>query len=157
MKKTKRNCDNCGKTYFADNRNLKRGWGLCCSKSCSASKREKSRPNYDPVRVAENNEKQFQKIEGQTELELKDLIRKYEDREFSRSLTIEKGSFNYILGGDGRSSPYDEKREGIVLKMEIPEDYFVSSEDVNKFGIYLKMTTEAVQAIFINQIQILPK
>lgn len=54
---TKRNCDNCGKTYFADNRNLKRGWGLCCSKSCSASKREKSRPNYDPIRVAENNER----------------------------------------------------------------------------------------------------
>lgn len=56
MGTTKRNCDNCGKSYFADNRNLKRGWGLCCSKSCSASKREKSRSNYDPVRVAENNE-----------------------------------------------------------------------------------------------------
>lgn len=39
-KYTKRKCDVCCKGYLADNRNLKRGWGLCCSKSCSAKKRE---------------------------------------------------------------------------------------------------------------------
>ena len=50
-----RNCDNCGKEYEADPRNLKRGWGLCCSKSCAASKREKSKPGYNPATVAENN------------------------------------------------------------------------------------------------------
>lgn len=38
-----RNCDNCGKEYDADKRNLKRGWGLCCSKSCAAVIREKSK------------------------------------------------------------------------------------------------------------------
>lgn len=52
---TKRNCDNCNKEYMADNRNLKRGWGLCCSKSCAAKKREKSRPDYDPETVKYNN------------------------------------------------------------------------------------------------------
>ena len=52
---TKRKCDNCPKEYLADNRNLKRGWGLCCSKSCAASKREKSKPGYDPLIVARNN------------------------------------------------------------------------------------------------------
>lgn len=51
----KRNCDNCGKAYIADDRNIKRGWGLTCSKSCAASKREKSKPGYDPDRVAFNN------------------------------------------------------------------------------------------------------
>ena len=35
-----RKCDVCGKEYKADTRNLKRGWGLCCSKSCAAKKRE---------------------------------------------------------------------------------------------------------------------
>lgn len=55
MSYTERNCDKCGKSYKADNRNLKRGWGLCCSKSCAASKREKSKPTYDPKRVARNN------------------------------------------------------------------------------------------------------
>lgn len=53
--KTKRNCDNCDKEYLADNRNLKRGWGLCCSKSCAAKKREKSKPDYNPERVSLNN------------------------------------------------------------------------------------------------------
>lgn len=57
MASVKRNCDHCNKKYFADSRNLKRGWGLCCSKSCAASKREKSKPGYDPAVVAANNEK----------------------------------------------------------------------------------------------------
>lgn len=50
-----RKCDNCSKTYIADMRNIKRGWGLCCSKSCAASKREKSRLDYNPITVARNN------------------------------------------------------------------------------------------------------
>ena len=51
----KRNCNNCGKEYKADTRNLKRGWGLCCSKSCAAKLREKSKPGYDPAIVRANN------------------------------------------------------------------------------------------------------
>lgn len=51
----KRNCDYCGKEYDADMRNVKRGWGLCCSKSCAAHKREKDKPGYDPERVKRNN------------------------------------------------------------------------------------------------------
>lgn len=55
MSKTKRNCDVCKKEYMADNRNLKRGWGLCCSKSCASKKREISKPTYNAERVKENN------------------------------------------------------------------------------------------------------
>ena len=55
MGKIKRNCDNCGELYEADSRNLKRGWGLCCSKSCAAIKREKSKPGYNPITVELNN------------------------------------------------------------------------------------------------------
>ena len=55
MSYTRRACDTCGIEYKADNRNLKRGWGLCCSKSCAAKKRERSKPDYDPKRVARNN------------------------------------------------------------------------------------------------------
>ena len=51
----KRKCDVCGKIYNADNRNLKRGWGLCCSKSCAAKKREMSKPGYNLVHVLANN------------------------------------------------------------------------------------------------------
>lgn len=55
MRHINRKCDNCGDDYNADTRNLNRGWGLCCSKSCAASKREKSKPNYNPKRVINNN------------------------------------------------------------------------------------------------------
>jgi hypothetical protein len=55
----KRNCDNCQKPYEADARNVNRGWGLCCSKSCAASKREKSKPGYDPARVEKNNDRRI--------------------------------------------------------------------------------------------------
>lgn len=51
----KRKCDYCSREYNADERNLKRGWGLCCSKKCAAKKREKSKPNYDPETVRYNN------------------------------------------------------------------------------------------------------
>jgi len=52
-----RHCDQCGKEYKADKRNLKRGWGLCCSKSCAAKKREMDRPGYNAERVRLNNVK----------------------------------------------------------------------------------------------------
>jgi hypothetical protein len=55
MSLTRRKCDNCGEEYHADNRNLKRGWGLTCSKSCAASKREKKKPGYNKKKVEENN------------------------------------------------------------------------------------------------------
>lgn len=35
-------CENCGRPFQADSRNVARGWGKCCSKSCAASLREKS-------------------------------------------------------------------------------------------------------------------
>lgn len=50
-----RDCDNCQKEYKADPRNIKRGWGLCCSKSCAAQKREKSKPGYNLEKVQLNN------------------------------------------------------------------------------------------------------
>jgi len=57
MANIKRNCDCCKKEYLADERNLKRGWGLTCSKSCAASMREKAKPNYNAARVERNNER----------------------------------------------------------------------------------------------------
>ena len=55
MSFTNRKCDECLKEYSADNRNLQRGWGKCCSKSCSAKKREKSKPSYNLETVERNN------------------------------------------------------------------------------------------------------
>ena len=55
-----RECDVCKVSYTADNRNVKRGWGLCCSKSCAAKKRERSKLSYNQYRVTMNNVKRHQ-------------------------------------------------------------------------------------------------
>ena len=36
-----KNCVWCGKSFIAKKADVKRGWAKCCSKSCSASLREK--------------------------------------------------------------------------------------------------------------------
>lgn len=37
-----KNCEFCGRPFHADTRNIARGWGKCCSKSCAAYFREKT-------------------------------------------------------------------------------------------------------------------
>lgn len=37
-----KNCEVCGRPFQADTRNLARGWGKCCSKSCAAILRERT-------------------------------------------------------------------------------------------------------------------
>ena len=34
-------CHNCNKEFTPDKRNTNRGWGLCCSKSCAATYKNK--------------------------------------------------------------------------------------------------------------------
>ena len=50
-----RKCDNCKSEYSAKNADVMRGWGLCCSKSCAANKREKLKPGYNKKTVYSNN------------------------------------------------------------------------------------------------------
>ena len=59
-----RKCDNCSIMYKADKRNVNRGWGLCCCKSCAAHKREKSKPGYNPINVIANNLKRAMWMES---------------------------------------------------------------------------------------------
>jgi hypothetical protein len=39
--KITKSCQNCGKEFTPDKRNVDRGWGLCCGKSCATSYRNK--------------------------------------------------------------------------------------------------------------------
>lgn len=40
-KRVTKNCHNCNKEFTPDKRNVNRGWGLCCSKSCAATYKNK--------------------------------------------------------------------------------------------------------------------
>jgi hypothetical protein len=39
--KITKSCQNCGKEFTPDKRNVNRGWGLCCDKSCAATYKNK--------------------------------------------------------------------------------------------------------------------
>lgn len=41
-------CENCGRPFQADTRNIARSWGKCCSKSCAAILREKTAGEEHP-------------------------------------------------------------------------------------------------------------
>ena len=60
-----RKCDVCGKEYFADERNIKRGWGLCCSKSCAAIKRERNKLKIklNSIKLEKENKKDDDTLE----------------------------------------------------------------------------------------------
>jgi hypothetical protein len=46
-------CTCCNAPYIPDNRNLKRGWGLFCSKSCSALFKSRLKSLKDSDRIVE--------------------------------------------------------------------------------------------------------
>ena len=61
----KRKCERCGEEYDADSRNVKRGWGLCCSKSCAAKMREQKKMlnnNYKVMNYIEITRKQIVRV-----------------------------------------------------------------------------------------------
>jgi hypothetical protein len=40
-RKINKSCQNCNAEFTPDNRNVKRGWGLYCSKSCAVTHRNR--------------------------------------------------------------------------------------------------------------------
>jgi len=51
-------CLYCSKAFTPDNRNVKRGWGLCCSKRCAVTYRNK----FNAMDVSEKRNEQFKKL-----------------------------------------------------------------------------------------------
>lgn len=54
----KRKYDYCNKEYSGRKTDIDIGLGLCCSKSCAASKREEVKVGYNKETVAKNNIRQ---------------------------------------------------------------------------------------------------
>lgn len=52
------------------------------------------------------------------------------------SINVYNGSYQYILGGDGRSSAWDETRKGVICDVET--SYYLTDVQRNLIGEYLK-------------------
>ena len=52
--------------------------------------------------------------------------------------TIEEKTYEYVLGGDGRSSAWSERRLGNVLIVKIREEYYLPNDLLVSLNYYLK-------------------
>jgi hypothetical protein len=55
-------CTYCNKPYIPDNRNIKRGWGLFCSKSCSANYKVKLKSLNSSARLTETRDYKLKQL-----------------------------------------------------------------------------------------------
>jgi uncharacterized membrane-anchored protein len=51
---------------------------------------------------------------------------------------FEEKKYEYILGGDGRSSAWSEWRDGIVLVVKVKEGYYLTNELITVLTNYVK-------------------
>lgn len=58
------------------------------------------------------------------------------------SYTKSEKKYEHILGGDGRSQPWSEQREGLVIEVTIKE------------GVFLNSTQEEIVKSYINDIEV---
>lgn len=54
------------------------------------------------------------------------------------TISEKKEKYTYILGGDGRSSAWDETREGNVCYVTIKENYYITSQQEEIIRDYVK-------------------
>jgi len=106
------------------------------------------------LQIASKNER-ITDLKNKNEKDLKYIIQEFEN-ENSESV-IKKVLFEdyeFVLGGDGRSTPFSETREGQVLDIRF-DNIYLSNEIMNKFKEYLKATvTKNIKSVKINGITI---
>ena len=54
------------------------------------------------------------------------------------TIDINKGSYEYVLGGDGRSQPWSESRNGLVATIKINKGIYLNEEQIKVIKEYAK-------------------
>lgn len=98
---------------------------------------------------------QIEFLKNCKEFEVDDLLTEYRNNDslFLKSELVE-AKYEYILGGDGRSSAWSEQRTALVQKITLTNVY-LSPSNYQKFIQYIKLIMkENVKALFINDTQV---
>ncbi|AQW91299.1 hypothetical protein [Elizabethkingia anophelis] len=87
-----------------------------------------------------NNEIQI--LRNSKEISFQELIKAYEFENHNVIILSynEEGFYTYILGGDGRSMPYDERRIGRVLTVKIAKEYYIPDDYIKRLKEYVKIS-----------------
>jgi len=51
---------------------------------------------------------------------------------------LENKKYEYILGGDGRSSAWSEWRDGVVLTLKVRDEYYLTNEFITTLTNYIE-------------------
>lgn len=103
----------------------------------------------------ESNNRKIEELLTMKEQSISYMIQEYENDNsnvVTKVQSVEK--YAVILGGDGRSSPWDKEYEGKVLKVNY-KGIYLTEEDKNKFKRYIIATKpKNIDAIKLNDVQI---
>lgn len=78
---------------------------------------------------------ELKSLEGKTQPTDKEL---HTDISSFFSVSESHGEYNYILGGDGRSQPWDERRTGNIATVTINKDYYLSESQTGSIRLHVK-------------------
>jgi len=82
-------------------------------------------------------------LKTKQEASASDLIKDFESGagKFIRSKT-RNSTYEFILGGDGRSQPWSEQRKGMVCEVAFISEIWASDESKQKLKIYIQQTKD---------------
>lgn len=110
------------------------------------TKQERIKDLEENIRVytkrLEDDRDELERIKDAKELTVSALIKDWELQREYMTVTKGQGRYEHILGGDGRSMPWSEPRNGTILSIRIKKTVYVSDEDLHKFRQYVKSTCE---------------
>lgn len=83
----------------------------------------------------EDAKKEYELIKDCVQIKTTDL---YNGIEKYITTTKREGIYQYILGGDGRSSPWSENRIGVIATIKINKGFYLNDEQKNVVKEYVK-------------------
>lgn len=93
----------------------------------------------------ENCKKEYENIKSSRQPKTTEL---YNGIEQFFSVEKQNGSYEYILGGDGRSQPWSETRKGIIATIKIKDGIYLNSEQKKLVKDYVKETHNPDNIVF---------
>lgn len=102
----------------------------------------------------DNLKQKKQILLNSTEITFEQLVKEYV-KDKSTIITkeiVQDQSFKVVLGGDGRSTPYDKMDIGTCLNVYYSEKFYIDLPEKQKFIKFLKiMAPNNVSCIFLNE------
>lgn len=87
-------------------------------------------------------------LEKATEMYFSELVTTQDSLGNILNINKQIGTYKVILGGDGRSAPWDKDEEGLVaIVTKVKAGIYISQETKDKYSAYLKLTDDTLKHV----------